>query len=49
MPSRAVALRDYLEGEASYGPAWMRSSYYFSIVVPDSRRITYGGDSCVYD
>ena len=27
----------------------MISSYDFSTVVPDSRRITYGGDSCVSD
>ena len=28
---------------------WMRSSYDFSAVVPESSRITYGGDSCVSD
>ena len=27
----------------------MRSSYDFLAVVPDSRRVTYGGDSCVSD
>ena len=27
----------------------MRLSYDFSTVVPDSRRITYGGDYCVTD
>ena len=27
----------------------MRSSYDFFTVVPEYRRITYGGDSCDYD
>ena len=38
-----------LEGEASSRPAWTRSSYDFSTLVPESRRITHGGDYCVYD
>ena len=33
-----------LEGKASYRPDWMRSSYDFSTVVPESRRMTYGGN-----
>ena len=33
------------EGEPSSRPAWIRSSYDFSMVIPESRRITYGGDS----
>ena len=40
---------DDLEGGGSSLPAWMRLSYDFSTVVPDSRIITYGGDSCVSD
>ena len=36
-----------LEGEASSRPAWVRSSYDFSTVVPDYIRTTYRGDSCV--
>ena len=27
----------------------MRSSYDFSTIVPESSKITYGGDCCVYD
>ena len=37
------------EGEPSSLPNWIRSSYDFSIVILDSRRITYGGDSGSYD
>ena len=37
------------KGEASSRLAWMRSSNDFLKVVPESRRITYGGDSCVYN
>ena len=33
------------EGEPSYQPAWIRSSYDFSIVILESWRMTYGGDS----
>ena len=47
MPSRGAALIVDLEGGASSQLSWIRSSYYLSTVVPDSRRITYGGDSCV--
>ena len=49
MPSRAAALLGDLEGEESSRSAWMSLSYDFLTVVPESRRITYGGDSCVYD
>ena len=49
MPSRAAALLGDLEGEASSRLAWMRSSNDFLKVVPESRRIIYGGDSCVYN
>ena len=49
MPSRSGALIGNLEGEASLQPAWMRSSYDFLTVVPESRRIIYGGDSFVSD
>ena len=38
-----------LEGGASSLPSWVRSSYGFLTVVPESSRITYGGDSCVSD
>ena len=38
-----------LKGEALYRIAWMSSSYDLLTVVPESRRITYGGDSCVSD
>ena len=34
-----------MEGEAKSRPAWISSSYDFSTVVPESSRITYGGDS----
>ena len=37
------------EGEPSSLPNWIRSSYDFSIVILDSRRMTYGGDSGSYD
>ena len=32
------------EGEPSSQPAWISSSYDFSIVIPESRRMTYGGE-----
>ena len=32
-------------GETSPRPDLMRSSYYFSTVIPESRIMTYGGDS----
>ena len=38
-----------LEVEVSSRLSWIRSSYDLSTVVPESRRITYGGDYCVYD
>ena len=38
-----------LEGDASSRPAWMRLSYDFLTVVPESRRISYVGDSCASD
>ena len=37
------------EGRASSRPAWISLSYDFSIVVTESRRITYGGGSCFSD
>ena len=49
MPSRAVVLLGDLGGELSYRLSLMRSSYDLLTVVPESRRITYGGDSCVSD
>ena len=49
MPSREVALLGDLGGELSYRLSLMRSSYDLLTVVPESRRITYGGDSCVSD
>ena len=38
-----------LEGEALSRLAWMRSSYDFLKLVPESKIITYGGESCVSD
>ena len=38
-----------LGGEVSSRLSFMRWSYDLLTVVPDSRRITYGGDCCVYD
>ena len=49
MPSRAAEFLGDLEGEASSQRSWMRLSYDLSTVVPESSRITYGGDSCVSD
>ena len=49
MPSRAAALLGDLGGEVSSRLSFMRSSYDLSTVVPESRRITYGGDFCSYD
>ena len=44
MTSRAMALLGDLGGEVSSQLSFMRSSYDISTVVPESRRITYGGD-----
>ena len=44
-----AALLGDLEGEPSSRLAWMRLSYDLLTLVPESRRITYGGDSCVSD
>ena len=49
MPSRAVELLGNLGGEVSSRISFMRSSYDLLTVVPDSRRITYGGDFCLSD
>ena len=49
MPSIAEALLGDLGGELSYQLSLMRSSYDILIVVPESRRIIYGGDCCVSD
>ena len=37
------------EGEPSSLPDWIRSSYDFSIVILESSRMAYGGDSGSYD
>ena len=44
MPSRATALLGDLGSEVSSRLFFMRSSYDILTVVPESRRITYGGD-----
>ena len=49
MPSRATALLGDLGVEVSSRLSFMRSSYDISTVVPESRRITYGGDFCSSD
>ena len=49
MPSRAAALLGDLGGEVSSQLSLIRYSYDLSTVVPESRRITYGGDCCVSD
>ena len=49
MTSRAAAFLGDLGGEVSSGLFFVRLSYDFSTVVPESRRITYGGDCCVSD
>ena len=49
MTYRAAALIVDFGGEVSSRLSLMRSSYDLSTVVPDSRRITYGGNSCVCD
>ena len=49
MTSRVAALLGDLEAEASSRLAWIRSSYDFSTVFPESSRITYGVESCVSD
>ena len=47
MPSIAVALIGDLGGEVPSRLSLMRSSYNLSTLVLESRRITYGDDSCV--
>ena len=49
MPSSVEALLGDLGGKVSYQLAWISSSYDFLSEVPESRIITYGGDSCVSD
>ena len=49
IPYRAAALLGDLGGEVSTQLSLMRSSYDFSAVVPESRRITYDSDSFVSD
>ena len=49
IPSRAAELIGDTGGEVSSRLSLMRSSYDLSTVVPESRRITYGGDYCVSD
>ena len=49
IPSREAALLGDLEGEESSQPALTSSSYDLSKIVPDFRRITYGGDYYVSD
>ena len=49
MSSRAAELIGDTGGEVSSRLSLMRSSYDLSTVVPESRRITYGGDYCVSD
>ena len=49
MPSIVEALLGDSGGKVSYQLSWMRWSYDFLSVVPESRRITYGGYSCVSD
>ena len=46
MTSRSAAFFGDLGGEVSSRLSFMRSSYDLSTVVPESSRITYGGDSC---
>ena len=49
MSFRSAALLVELGGEVSSLLSLMRSSYDFSTVVTESRRIKYGGDCCVSD
>ena len=49
MSFRSAALLGDLGGEVSSLLSLMRSSYDFSTVVTESRRIKYGGDCCVSD
>ena len=49
MTSRAAALLGDFWGEVSSQLSFMRSPYDLLTVVPDSRRITYGGAFCSYD
>ena len=49
MPSSKVVLLGDLGGEVSYQLSLLGSSYDFSKVVSKPRRITYGGDSFVFD
>ena len=44
MPSKAAELFVDEEGGTSSRPDWIRSSYDFLIVIPESRRMTYGGE-----
>ena len=46
---RDAALIGDLGGELSSRLSFIRSSYDLSTVVPESRRITYGGDICSSD
>ena len=45
MPSKAEELFVVVEEEASPWPDWISSSYDILTVLPESRIITYGGDS----
>ena len=49
MPSRATAFLGDLGGEVSSRLSFISLSYDLSTVVPESRRITYGGDFCSSD
>ena len=49
IPSRTEELIGDLEGETSSQPSWTRLSYDFLTVIPESRIIKYGFDSCVSD
>ena len=49
MSYKATALFVDREREPSYRPYWIRSSYDFLIYIPESSRMTYGGDSGSYD
>ena len=49
MPYRLAALFGDLGGEVSYRLSFMRSSYDLLTVVPESRRIKFGGYLCSSD
>ena len=49
MTSRAAALLGDFGGEVSSQLSFMRSPYDLLTVVPEYRRITYGGVFCSYD